>query len=140
MEASLTSPSVQRPDALFRVCMAILALVAIPFVLPVLPAAALERRLRLSPLQLEGTIFAEIIQTPTDDRANHHLWQNGRLWWIAFTIHRPDWTKHRIRLSLKTADLDEARRRRDRLLNEFRQRDDCQLSLRLPGEARTGAG
>ena len=80
----------------------------------------------------EGTIFADAIQTAEDDRANHHLWQNGRLWWVAFTIHRPDWTKHRIRLSLKTADLAEARRRRDYVLEEFRRRGDCRLSVRLP--------
>jgi hypothetical protein len=82
----------------------------------------------------EGTTFAEIKKTP----ANHHLWLNGRLWWIAFTIHRPDWTKHRIRLSLKTDELGVARRRRDRILAAFRERSDCRLSLRFPEE--TGAG
>jgi hypothetical protein len=78
---------------------------------------------------LEGTTFAAIIQT---DSPNHHLWRNGRLWWVAFTIHRPDWTKHRLRLSLKTADLGEARRRRDRILESFSEREDCRLSVRLP--------
>jgi hypothetical protein len=28
---------------------------------------------------------------------NHHLWRNGRLWWIAFTVHKPDWTAEPIR-------------------------------------------
>jgi hypothetical protein len=23
-----------------------------------------------------------------DADPNHHLWRNGRLWWIAFTVHR----------------------------------------------------
>jgi hypothetical protein len=81
----------------------------------------------------EETTFADIIQTPKTDRSNHHLWQNGRLWWVAFTIHRPDWTQHRIRVSLRTANLVEARQRRDRLMEEFRRRDDCSLSVRLPG-------
>jgi len=34
---------------------------------------------------------------------DHHLWRNGRLWWIAFTIHRSDWTAERIRRSLGTS-------------------------------------
>ena len=31
---------------------------------------------------------------------DHHLWRNGRLWWIAFTVHLPGWQKERIRRSL----------------------------------------
>ena len=68
---------------------------------------------------------------------DHHLWRNGRLWWIAFTIHRPNWTKHRVRLSLETDDLPEARRRRDRILDAFRERSDCRLSLRYPAGSRS---
>ena len=30
---------------------------------------------------------------------NHHLWRNGRFWWIAFTVHTPDWRVHRLRFS-----------------------------------------
>ena len=26
---------------------------------------------------------------------NHHLWRNGRLWWVAFTVHLPGWRKDR---------------------------------------------
>ena len=62
---------------------------------------------------------------------NHHLWRNGRFWWIAFTVHTPDWRVHRLRFSLKTDDLEEARIRRDRALHWYAQRDDCTLSLRL---------
>ena len=36
---------------------------------------------------------------------DHHLWRNGRLWWVAFTVHLPGWQKERVRLSLGTADL-----------------------------------
>jgi hypothetical protein len=50
---------------------------------------------------------------------NHHLWRNGRLWWIAFTVVYDGWRQERIRRSLRTTDLDEARRRRDALLLEF---------------------
>jgi len=62
---------------------------------------------------------------------DHHLWRNGRLWWVAFTVHLPSWQKERIRLSLGTDDLDEARRRRDQLLSEYPCATGCQLSLRL---------
>lgn len=61
---------------------------------------------------------------------DHHLWRNGRLWWIAFTVHRPDWTAERIRRSLGTDDLSEARRRRDLILRQYRISGTCELSLR----------
>lgn len=50
---------------------------------------------------------------------NHHLWRNGRLWWIAFTVVYDGWRQERIRRSLGTVDLEEARRRRDALLLEY---------------------
>ena len=62
---------------------------------------------------------------------NHHLWRNGRLWWIAFTVHLPGWQKERVRKSLGTADLSEARARRDELLARYPQIRQCELSLRL---------
>lgn len=68
--------------------------------------------------------------TPEVD-PNHHLWRNGRLWWVAFTVHLPTWQKERIRLSLGTDDVVEARRRRDQLLAEYPQATGCTLSLRL---------
>jgi hypothetical protein len=62
---------------------------------------------------------------------NHHLWRNGRLWWVAFTVHLPGWQKERIRRSLGTADVEEARRRRDQVLAEYPTVNGCTLSLRL---------
>lgn len=62
---------------------------------------------------------------------DHHLWRNGRLWWTAFTVHRPDWTAERVRRSLGTADLAEARRRRDALLAAWAAAPGCELSLRF---------
>jgi hypothetical protein len=62
---------------------------------------------------------------------DHHLWRNGRLWWIAFTVHRDGWRQERIRRSLGTADLEEARLRRDAVLTRYAERDDCALSLRF---------
>ncbi|HEY7410459.1 MAG TPA: hypothetical protein VII13_06965 [Vicinamibacteria bacterium] len=62
---------------------------------------------------------------------DHHLWRNGRLWWVAFTVHLPGWRKERIRTSLQTDDVVEARRRRDALLLEYPQVHGCALSLRV---------
>jgi hypothetical protein len=50
---------------------------------------------------------------------NHHLWRNGRLWWIAFTVVYDNWRQERVRRSLGTADVEEARRRRDALLRDY---------------------
>jgi hypothetical protein len=52
---------------------------------------------------------------------NHHLWKNGRLWWLAVTLLHDGWRQERIRQSLGTDDLGEARRRRDLVLARFAQ-------------------
>lgn len=44
---------------------------------------------------------------------NHHLWNNRGTWWCHFTVHRPDSTKQRLRRSLGTRHLQEAREIRD---------------------------
>lgn len=51
-----------------------------------------------------------------DANPNHHLWNNRGTWWCHFTLHKPDYTAERVRVSLKTRDLELARRRRDTLL------------------------
>ena len=66
---------------------------------------------------------------------DHHLWRNGRLYWVAFTVHLPGWQKERVRLSLGTADLSEARRRRDALLRGYPAERGCALSLRIAGRS-----
>jgi len=48
--------------------------------------------------------------------ANHHLWNNHGTWWCHFTLHLRDFTKRRLRRSLGTACLEEARDIRDFLL------------------------
>lgn len=50
---------------------------------------------------------------------NHHLWLNNGTWYVHYTIHLHDYTKRRIRVSLGTHDLNEARRERDRVLGKF---------------------
>jgi hypothetical protein len=47
---------------------------------------------------------------------NHHLWCNNGTWWAHFTVHRPDYTKERIRVSLGTKDVEQARTLRDLFL------------------------
>ncbi len=51
-----------------------------------------------------------------DENPDHHLWNNRGTWWCHFTLHRSDYTAERVRVSLKTRNLDEARNRRDELL------------------------
>ena len=75
---------------------------------------------------------------------DHHLWRNGRIWWIAFTFHSGE-RKHRVRRSLATADVEQARARRDALLARYASQPGWQLALRfrseppLPVEAASGA-
>ena len=41
--------------------------------------------------------------------SNHHLWRNGRFWWIAFTVHTPDWRVHpgrRTRVGLNSSSIE----------------------------------
>ena len=82
------------------------------------------------------------IDVPPDADPNHHLWRNGRRWWIAFTVHRGH-QQERVRLSLGTDDLALARARRDELLALFARAQELRISLRFApsrrGRARAGA-
>lgn len=55
----------------------------------------------------------------TKSNPNHHLWNNNGTWWLHFTIHSNTGTRKRHRISLKTPDLDAARRKRDRILADL---------------------
>lgn len=55
----------------------------------------------------------------SETNPNHHLWKNGRLWWLAVTLLHDGWRQERVRQSLGTADVAEARRRRDLVLARF---------------------
>ena len=72
-------------------------------------------------------------------RADHHLWRNGRRWWIAFTYHTDEGRKFRVRRSLGTCDVGEARRRRDELLADFERERGRKLSLRFVPASSIGA-
>ena len=47
---------------------------------------------------------------------DHHLWNNHGTWWLHYTLHLPDYTKRRVRKSLGTNNVKEARLRRDEIL------------------------
>jgi hypothetical protein len=55
----------------------------------------------------------------SETNPNHHLWKNGRLWWLAVTLLHDGWRQERVRQSLGTDDVLEARRRRDLVLARF---------------------
>lgn len=47
---------------------------------------------------------------------NHHLWNNNGTWFIHYVVHPTPLTKERVRKSLGTKDVTEARERRDAIL------------------------
>ena len=48
---------------------------------------------------------------------DHHLWNNNGRWFIHYVVHPTPLTKDRIRRSLGTNSLHEARKRRDAFLS-----------------------
>ena len=50
------------------------------------------------------------------DNLDHHLWNNHGTWWCHYTVHLPDYTKRRVRLSLRTPSIERARKLRDKVL------------------------
>jgi hypothetical protein len=58
---------------------------------------------------------------------NHNIWNNNGTWWCHFTVHHPDHTKERVRVSLGTKDREQARRQRD-----FIMRGTTAIAARLP--------
>ena len=50
------------------------------------------------------------------ENPDHHLWNNNGIWFVHYTIRPTPFTKQRIRASLGTKNLTEARARRDKLL------------------------
>jgi hypothetical protein len=52
----------------------------------------------------------------TNKNSDHHLWNNNGTWFVHYTRYPTRSTKERVRLSLKTKCLAEARRRRDEIL------------------------
>jgi hypothetical protein len=46
---------------------------------------------------------------------NHHLYNNNGVWWVHYTIYPDEYTNRRVRRSLETSDIEQARQRRDLL-------------------------
>jgi hypothetical protein len=61
----------------------------------------------------------EIALRIDDTNLNHHLWDNNGTWWIHYTVYPTPVTAQRIRHSLKTKNVLQARDRRDRILGEL---------------------
>ena len=51
----------------------------------------------------------------------HHLWNNNGTWWCHYTVHLPDYTKKRVRVSLDTHSAEQALILRDHLLEKVAQ-------------------
>ena len=68
-----------------------------------------------------GTLSACVLASRSGLESNpdHHLWNNRGTWWCHFTLHRAYYTAERIRVSLKTRDVEVARSRRDELLGSL---------------------
>ena len=52
---------------------------------------------------------------------NHHLWNNNGVWFMHYTVFPTQLTKDRVRRSLGTRKLEEARRLRDSILAQLLQ-------------------
>ena len=50
---------------------------------------------------------------------NHHIWNNNGVWFAHFTVHPSPVTKERVRCSLNTKSVVEARKRRDELFRRL---------------------
>lgn len=61
-----------------------------------------------------------VLAIRTDEKnPNHHLWNNNGTWFVHYTIYPTPVTKERVRRSLKTKCVDEARRKRDHLFRDM---------------------
>jgi len=68
---------------------------------------------------LLSTQVEELALRIDESNLNHHLWNNNGTWWIHYTIYPTPVTVERIRHSLKTKMLPEARSRRNKILDEL---------------------
>ena len=68
---------------------------------------------------LQPTHVEEVALRIDESNLDHHIWDNNGTWWIHYTIYPTPVTVERIRSSLKTKSLPEARSRRDEILGEL---------------------
>jgi hypothetical protein len=65
-----------------------------------------------------GEVFPRTSVRLRPANPNHHLWNNNGTWYLHYTMHPTPLTKARVRVSLETKSLDNARRRRDEILTQ----------------------
>lgn len=58
------------------------------------------------------------------EKPNHHLFRNNGIWWCQITIHRGPFSE-RLRFSLRTNDVVQARERRNRIFSSISTRSDA---------------
>jgi len=56
---------------------------------------------------------------PSRGNPDHHLWDNNGTWFIHYTVYPTPITAERVRLSLRTKDVAEARAKRDALFQRI---------------------
>ena len=88
------------------------------------------RMLRPSPtcanMALRKRETAVNLQLHPETHPDHHLWLNGNVWWVAFTFHFGE-RKYRVRKSLGTRRVAEARQRRDCMLGRYAEKPGWQI-------------
>lgn len=83
-----------------------------------------EPALSTSPLACAPRAYAGFPRLATRRQANsvgqnHHIYDNNGTWFIHYTVHPDPFTKQRVRTSLRTNCVHEARRRRDVILAQL---------------------
>ena len=67
----------------------------------------------------------EVVVRINANNRTHHLYVNNKSnYFVHYTVHLPDFTKARVRQSLRTKELATALQRRDELLRRLRDGDD----------------
>ena len=70
------------------------------------------------------------VPRPSEPNPDHHLWCNNGTYFLHVTFLWRATRKLRLRKSLQTRDVTEARRRRDRVIARLRDDPDLTLLLR----------
>lgn len=86
--------------------------------------------------RLSGPPHSTVAAPPLD----HHLWRNGHLWWIAITLYDGLGLRRRVRRSLGTDDVVEARRRRDQFVDRLRSSEHWTIAASTLRSRNAGSG
>ncbi len=64
-------------------------------------------------------VFPQISVRVDPDQPNHHIWNNNGTWFMHYVVLLSPSRRKRIRFSLGTRDVEEARSIRDQFLSDF---------------------